>query len=81
LDSAHKSLVGNGHLRSGIAAVGPAFELVYVKTIVSKEVHLSKSDVLLLQREREMEMQSSQLLHTAYSHNTDVNSREALKTS
>ncbi len=54
--SVHKPLVGTGHLRSDIAAVGPAFELVYVKMIVSKEVHLSRSDVLLLQREREIEM-------------------------
>ena len=49
-DSVHKHLVGTGHLGSGVAAVGPAFELVCVRKNVSKGAYLSKADVLLLQR-------------------------------
>ena len=49
-DSVHKHLVSTGHLRSDIAAVGPAFELVCVSVIASKEAHLSRADVLLLQK-------------------------------
>ncbi len=48
--SVHKPLVGTGHLRSDIAADSPALEVVHVGIIMSKEAHLSRSDVLLLQK-------------------------------